>query len=92
MGRPPYTPGMAEDGDQRILDQIHGLMDAEHELLQQHPVPGRDAAIDLRLGEIEVEIDQQWDLLRQRRALRRAGGDPSTAELRGPGTVEGYQQ
>jgi hypothetical protein len=83
---------MADAGDQRILDRIHELMAAEHELLEAHPHPGRDGVVDAQLAELEVEIDQQWDLLRQRRALRRAGDDPEAARLRGPGTVEGYQQ
>jgi hypothetical protein len=43
-----------------------------------------------RLAAIKVELDQLWDLLRQRRALREAGRDPDTASLRDPGTVEGY--
>jgi hypothetical protein len=50
------------------------------------------AADHERLGDLEVELDQCWDLLRQRRALRRSGGDPSDAEVRSPNTVEGYQQ
>ena len=43
-----------------------------------------------RLRRIEVELDQCWDLLRQRRALRDIGGDPREAEVRPPGQVEGY--
>ena len=43
-----------------------------------------------RLEAIRVELDQLWDYLRQRRALRDAGQDPDTAQLRDPGTVERY--
>jgi Protein of unknown function (DUF2630) len=43
-----------------------------------------------RLRRLEVELDQCWDLLRQRRALRETGGDPREAEVRPPGEVEGY--
>jgi Protein of unknown function (DUF2630) len=43
-----------------------------------------------RLGEIKVELDQLWDLLRQRRALRDAGRNPDEATMRDPKTVEGY--
>ena len=43
-----------------------------------------------RLRRIETELDQCWDLLRQRRALRETGGDPSGATVRPPGQVEGY--
>jgi hypothetical protein len=43
-----------------------------------------------RLRRVEVELDQCWDLLRQRRALRDTGGDPRAAEVRPPDEVEGY--
>jgi len=43
-----------------------------------------------RLAEIKVELDQLWDLLRQRRALRSAGRDPDEAKLRDSETVERY--
>ena len=43
-----------------------------------------------RLRRVEVELDQCWDLLRQRRALRETGGDPHEAEVRPPDEVEGY--
>jgi hypothetical protein len=83
---------MADPADQGVLDEIHALMETEHELLERHPHVGREPAIDEQLGELDVQIDQLWDLLRQRRALRRAGADPATAAVRPPGTVEGYQQ
>jgi hypothetical protein len=43
-----------------------------------------------RLRRLEIELDQCWDLLRQRRALRDAGGDPREASVRPAGEVEGY--
>jgi hypothetical protein len=43
-----------------------------------------------RLRQVEIELDQCWDLLRQRRALRETGGDPREAAVRPPGQVEGY--
>jgi hypothetical protein len=43
-----------------------------------------------RLEAIRVELDQLWDYLRQRRALRDAGQDPDTAQMRDSGTVERY--
>ena len=48
---------------------------------------GRDAE---RLAAIKVELDQLWDLLRQRRALRAAGRNPDDARMRDPETVERY--
>lgn len=43
-----------------------------------------------RLRRLEVELNQCWDLLRQRRALRDTGGDPREAKVRPPNEVEGY--
>jgi hypothetical protein len=43
-----------------------------------------------RLRRVEVELDQCWDLLRQRRALRETGGDPREATVRPADEVEGY--
>jgi hypothetical protein len=39
-----------------------------------------------------VELDQYWDLLRQRRALREFGADPDRAHLRPASVVEKYKQ
>jgi len=41
---------------------------------------------------LRVELDQCWDLLRQRRALREFGGDPDQAKVRPPNVVENYKQ
>jgi hypothetical protein len=50
----------------------------------------RIAADAERLEAVRIELDQLWDYLRQRRALRAAGQDPDGAEMRDAGTVEGY--
>jgi Protein of unknown function (DUF2630) len=77
-------------------DQIHGrieqLVSEEHELWQ-HEATG-DATTDerRRLEALNVSLDQCWDLLRQRRALREAGRDPAAARVRDPDIVEGYEQ
>jgi hypothetical protein len=44
-----------------------------------------------RLRQVETELDQLWDLLRQRDARREFGGDPDEAEQRPADVVEGYQ-
>ena len=44
-----------------------------------------------RLRDVEVELDQCWDLLRQRQAKQEFGQDPDTAQVRDARTVEGYQ-
>jgi hypothetical protein len=79
--------------DQAILDRIEELTRLEHELdARSVEDDGLGAEDEVRLREIGVERDQQWDLLRQRRARRDAGLDPDAATLRDPGTVEGYEQ
>lgn len=80
--------------DQQILDRIHQLMLQEHALREalEHGEPGDDdhAQAPARLEELEVEVDRCWDLLRQRRARREAGGDPDGAQVRPAAEVEGY--
>jgi len=44
------------------------------------------------LNSIQVELDQCWDLLRQRRALREFGKDPDRAQVRSRDVVERYEQ
>ena len=52
----------------------------------------RWALLERRLNQIEVALDQCWDLLRQRRARRSSGLSPDDAQVRSEGTVEGYEQ
>ena len=47
-------------------------------------------AEEQRLRDVEVQLDQCWDLLRQRRARREFGRNPDDADVRDAGTVEGY--
>jgi hypothetical protein len=74
--------------DDELITRIHALVDEEHRL---HG-PSMTDDDHSRLDAIEVELDQCWDLLRQRRARRRAGQDPSAAHARDASTVEHYQQ
>src|SRR3954452_4498990 len=61
--------------DDEILDQIHQLVDDEHELRRA------GAAIDAdRMRQLEETLDQCWDLLRQRRAKREFEQDPDEAQ------------
>lgn len=77
--------------DRDTLARIHDLVAEERELrtrLQHHQIDaGEEQA---RLSALEAELDQCWDLLRQRRALRSSGTDPGDAEVRPVGEVEGY--
>ena len=76
--------------------QIHGtieqLVAEEHELWEREASGNATDADRQRLKDIKVSLDQCWDLLRQRRALREAGRDPDAADLRRPEVVEGYEQ
>ena len=77
--------------DQDILAQVDKLVAEAQELrtkLQHREID--EAEEHQRLRALEVELDQCWDLLRQRRALRETGGDPRAARLRPAGEVEGY--
>lgn len=72
------------------LSRISDLADEEHALREREahgPLPDADRQ---RLADVEVALDQCWDLLRQRRARRDAGLDPDAAQARPADTVEGY--
>lgn len=76
--------------DPRVIDRINELAREERELWQRESRREASEADRKRLRELEVTLDQCWDLLHQRRALRSVGGDPDEATVRDPGTVEGY--
>jgi hypothetical protein len=82
--------------DESIATRIEQLVAEEHDLRNREQEERSDAgalaAEKERLDAVQVELDRCWDLLRQRRALRSAGGDPDTAELRDAHTVEHYRQ
>ncbi len=79
--------------DKQIHERLQKLVDDEHELREslgrEEITPDEEHA---RLREIEIALDQSWDLLRQRQALREAGADPEQATERSAGEVEGYLQ
>ena len=78
--------------DEQVLSRIHELVDEEHQLRNQHADAPLDDTSAQRLADLEVSLDQCWDLLRQRRARRSAGLEPDEAEARSVDTVEHYQQ
>ncbi len=82
---------MSDNADNASLAHIHDLV-AEEKTLRARLQHGDISASEEhdRLRRIETELDQCWDLLRQRRALRETGGDPDGATLRPPDEVEGY--
>jgi Protein of unknown function (DUF2630) len=78
--------------DPEVIRHIGALVDEEHELERRQAASGPDEAAEDRLREIEVALDQCWDLLRQRRARREMGENPDDAAVRPPEVVERYQQ
>lgn len=78
-----------DETDERILGKVQKLVDEERALYGDQ---GLDDQGRLRLDAIRVELDQCWDLLRQRRALREFGQNPDRAEVRPASIVEKYKQ
>jgi hypothetical protein len=75
--------------DQQIIDRINALAHEEHGLFGRESDGTATPEERERLRNIEVTLDQAWDLLHQRRARRNAGLDPEGATVRDPETVEG---
>jgi len=76
---------MADDAD--IYQQIKTLVEEEHALDR-----GGEPHAQERRASLEEQLDQLWDLLRQRQARRQAGEDPSDAHARPISEVENYLQ
>jgi hypothetical protein len=75
--------------DTSVLHRIKQLIDEEGNLYSKSHLTDQEVE---RLHQMKVELDQCWDFLRQRRALRDAGKDPDNAEIRPPNIVENYKQ
>jgi len=79
--------------DHDVVQRIDDLVAEEHRLRGQssagHPITEADRE---RLRELEVRLDQLWDLLRRRRAREQYSQDPDNETLRPENVVEGYQQ
>lgn len=73
--------------DKTILQHITDLVDEENRLRADTQRPEQHAE---RIKHVAEELDQCWDLLRQRRARREFGDDPEGAKVRDVGTVERY--
>jgi hypothetical protein len=83
------SPKANESKDQPVLGHIDRLVKEEEHLYAKPQLTEDDRG---RLAEIKVALDQCWDLLRQRRALREFGRDPGEAKVRPPKIVENYEQ
>jgi hypothetical protein len=78
--------------DEQIHNRIEELVAEEQDLYGRVGEGGLNANEHNRLESIKVSLDQCWDLLRQRRALRESGQDPGAAKVRDPEIVERYEQ
>jgi len=76
--------------DRDVIERIEQLAHEEHTLFEKESGGQASTRERARLKEIEVQLDQCYDLLRQRRARRSAGLDPDEAVVRDESTVEGY--
>ena len=82
----------APDPNLDLRQHISDLIGVERDLrdrLSRGEISKDEEHEQMRLA--AVELDQCWDLLRQRDALREFGGDPSEASVRSEGTVENYR-
>ncbi|WP_019549236.1 DUF2630 family protein [Streptomyces sulphureus] len=94
MGKPQNDP-VADEREHRaqtqILGRVQQLVEDEHRLrarLSEGELSSDEE--NAALADVERELDQCWDLLRQRRAAQEAGEDPSRARVRPQTEVEGY--
>lgn len=75
--------------DETVLAKITDLVHEEQTLYGLNALTDHD---QVRLQAIQVELDQCWDLLRQRRARREFGQNPDDATVRPASVVERYEQ
>ncbi len=77
---------------QQIHQRIQELVEQEQQLRDIAPSEGESKSRSADLKQLEVQLDQCWDLLRQRRAKLDAGQNPDEAAVRPAEEVEGYRQ
>ena len=76
--------------DKHVADRIDELARKEHELFELEAKGKASEAQQAELKQIQLKLDQWWDLLRQRRARREFGQDPDEAHMRDEKTVKNY--
>jgi len=70
--------------DEELRQRIDDLVDERERRMQ---LADHDAT-----AQLDIQLDQLWDLLRQRRARHDAGSNPNLAHVRPATVVEGYEQ
>ncbi|MEN3357197.1 MAG: hypothetical protein V7637_1179 [Mycobacteriales bacterium] len=78
--------------ERSIMSHISELVSEEHQLRARHVGEGLSDVEQSRLQAVQEDLDQCWDLLRQRRAKAEFGDDPDSARARPAGEVESYLQ
>ena len=79
---------MPKPKNESVMQNIEKLVKEEHDLFNRKDLSDKDRA---RLEQVQVQLDQCWDLLRQRRALAEFGKDPDEAHVRPARVVEDYE-
>ena len=75
--------------DASVFAHIEHLVGEEHRLFESGELSPEESK---RLAQVQTELDQCWDLLRQRDARREFGQDPNKAKVRPASVVERYKQ
>jgi flagellar biosynthesis/type III secretory pathway chaperone len=75
--------------DNSVLSHIKKLTEKEEQLYGKENLTDEDVK---ELHKFKSELDQYWDLLRQRRALRDAGENPNAADMRSNDNIENYEE
>lgn len=78
--------------DAEIVAEIGRLVAEEHGIERAHVGVGLSTGELEHLRNLEIALDQCWDLLAQRRARRAAGQDADAAHIRPSSVVEHYEQ
>jgi len=77
------------NNDRSVMDHIKELTEKEEDLYGKSDLTDEEVK---DLHSVKAELDQYWDLLRQRRAFRDAGEDPERAKMRSSDTIRDYKE
>jgi hypothetical protein len=75
--------------DNSVMMHIKELTEREEHLYGKADLTEDDIK---DMHKVKSELDQYWDLLRQRRAFRDAGDDPNRAKMRSNDTIKNYKE
>lgn len=78
--------------DSDVLPHIEKLINEEQKLVQIKEQGGLAKEQRASMRQLEIYLNQCWDLLRQRRARRSAGLDPADARLHDEESTELFPQ